>query len=254
MKTKIFLTLTIVFIVASLSTYASILDDPSVVGVWLLDGDLADASGNGNDGTMTEDFTWDTGQFGQAIIAAGGGAIDVQPSDSLDSVTDGLTISAWFRVDADSDTGIRRQNAYLLEDQSDSEPVPNGFSCRIWTDQGITPGFYGTTELEQGRWYHVAGTYDGENVMMYIDGEPEAEALDSGGSPWEPQWSGAVGVPGDNLQLKFGSESFTGGIDEIVLANRAFSQDEIEALTKGVIAAVNAKGKLPMTWAKIKSK
>lgn len=257
MKTKLFLTIAFVFIFASLNTYALMPDDPSIVGVWLLDGDVTDASGNGNDGTMTDDFTWDTGKFGQAVIAAGGGAIDVQPSDSLDSVADGLTIAAWFRIDADSDTGIRRQNAYLLEDQSATEPIPNGFSLRIWTDQGLSPGFYSTTELEQGQWYHIAGTYDGENVMMYINGEPETEALDDGGNPWEPKWSGKVGVPGDTLQLKYGSESLTGGIDEIVLANRAFSQDEIKALMNGFanlsVTAVSAKGKLPLTWANIKS-
>ena len=257
MKIKLFFTLTLVFIFASLNTHALTPDDPSIVGVWLLDGNLDDASGNGNNGTMTGDFTWDTGKFGQAVIAAGGGAIDVQPSDSLDSVTDALTVAAWFRVDADSDTGVRRNSAYLLEDQSSSEPIPNGFSFRVWTDQGITPGFYGTTELVQGQWYHIAGTYDGDNVMLYIDGEPEAEALDSGGNAWEPKWSGQIGVPGNTLQLKFGPESFTGAIDEIVILNRALAQDEIKALMNGFAnlsaTAVRAKGKLPLTWAKIKS-
>ena len=48
-------------------------------------------------------------------------------------------------------------------------------SFRVWTSQGITPGFYGQTELEQKKWYHVAGTYDGKIVEMYVDGVPESE-------------------------------------------------------------------------------
>ena len=156
-------------------------DDEAIVGVWLFEGDVKDASGNGNDGKIVGNFKFEDGKFGKAVVAGGGGSIDVPDSKSIQSVSEELTVAAWFRVDADSDTGVRKNGAYLLEDQSGGEPIPDGFSFRVWTANGITPGFYGKTELEQGKWHHVAGTYDGKNVEMYVDGEPESKkgALDA---------------------------------------------------------------------------
>ena len=57
------------------------------------------------------------------------------------------------------------------------------------------------------------------------------------------------------MQLKYASESYTGGMDEIVLFNRALDDDEIAALANGWEAAmpVNNKGKLSATWGLIKS-
>lgn len=160
------------------------------------------------------------------------------------------------RVDADSDTGIRKNGAFLLEDQSASEAVPHGFSFRVWTDQGITPGFYGQTELEQKIWHHVAGTYDGTNVEMYVNGEPESAegALADNKGPWEPEWGGKVQA-GQVLQLKFGPESFTGAIDEIVILSRALEADEIDQLLNGWDEAfdVEAQGKLATTWSRLKT-
>ena len=231
-------------------------DDDAIVGVWLFEGDVKDASGNGNDGKIIGNFKFENGKFGKAVVAAGGGSIDVQDSKSLQSVSDELTVAAWFRVDADSDTGVRKNGAYLLEDQSGGEPIPDGFSFRVWTSDGITPGFYGQTELEQEKWYHVAGTYDGLNVEMYVDGEPESEkgALDSAKADWKPQWNGKVAA-GQMLQLKFGTESFTGGIDEIVILSRALEQAEIEQLLNGWedAFAVEPEGKLATTWGRVKA-
>jgi hypothetical protein len=231
-------------------------DDPALVSLWLCDdgaGDtITDSSGNGND--ATGNFEWDEGKFDGGILIAGG-AITVDTSDSIDSVKEAITIAAWFRVDADSDTGIRRQNAFLLEDQSSSEPVPNGFSFRIWTTSGLSPGVYGTTELEQGEWYHVVGTYDGEFMKLYVNGVAEEELLDSSGGNINGDWTGDIGTPGDQLQLKYASESYTGGMDEIVLFNRALDDDEIAALANGWEAAmpVDSQSKLAATWGTVKS-
>ncbi len=225
-------------------------NDEAIVGVWLFEGDVKDASGNGNDGKIAGNFKFENGKFGKAIVAGGAGSIDVQDSKSLQSVSKELTVAAWFRVDADSDTGVRKNGAYLLEDQSAGEPIPDGFSFRVWTDAGITPGFYGKTELEQGKWYHVAGTYDGLNVEMYVDGEPESKkgALSDAKADWKPEWNGKVAA-GEQLQLKFGPESFTGGIDEIVILSRALEADEIQQLLNGWedAFAVEPEGKLATT-------
>lgn len=226
-------------------------NDPALVGLWLCDEGqgktLVDSSGSGNDATGS--FDWDEGRFDGGIVISAG-SIDVPTSDSVNSIKEELTVAAWFRIDADSDTGIRRQNAFLLEDQSSSEPVPNGFSFRIWTTAGLCPGAYGTTELERGEWYHVAGTYDGEILKLYINGVAEEELLTDGAAAFDGGWSGDIATPGDTLQLKYGSETYVGGMDEIVIFNRALSDDEIAKLAEGWAAglSVSSHGKLSTTW------
>ncbi|MCA9212271.1 MAG: hypothetical protein KDB27_04335, partial [Planctomycetales bacterium] len=219
-------------------------DDPALVGVWLFDegeGDeVGDSSGNENAGLMgiEEDFEWGDGKFGGGLAAFGAGNIDVENSDSIGSIAEALTVAGWFRIDADSDTGVRKNGAFLLEDQSASEPVPDGWSFRIWTSDGLSPGYYGTTELEQETWYHIAGTYDSESEAMelYINGVPESEAeggvLRDNGEEWDPIWGGDIAQAG-LLQLKYGPESYTGAMDEIVIYNRALSQAEIVELMGG---------------------
>lgn len=235
-----------------------IMNDPALVGLWLFDEGsgtvVGDSSGNGNNGTVNGTFNWESGKFGDCIVATGGGSIDVPKSASLDTVVSAMTIAGWFRIDADSDTGIRRPNAFLLEDQSSSEPVPNGFSFRMWTSDGLSPGIYGNTELQQGQWHHVAGTYDGSQMRLYVNGVEEPELMDSTGAVIDGQWGGDIGTPADALQLKYASETLIGGMDETVLLNRALSAREIKELMAGALntTAVDSHSKLTTTWAAIK--
>ena len=101
----------------------------------------------------------------------------------------------------------------------------------------------------------MAGTYDGKIVEMYVDGVPESEkgALSDAKANWTPEWGGKVAAAGV-LQLKFGSETFHGGIDEIVLLNRALEAAEIKQLLNGWEDAfdVEPEGKLATTWGRIK--
>ena len=233
-------------------------NDPALVGLWLFDDGsgttVKDSSSKNNNGTINGDYKWENGKFGKCIVAPGPGTITVPKSASLDTVTKAMTIAAWFRIDAASDTGIRRPNAYLLEDQSVTEPVPDSFSFRIWTSAGLSPGIYGKTKLTQKQWYHVAGTYDGTQMRLYINGVAEGAVTDSTGAAIDGKWSGNVGVPADALQLKFASETLIGGMDEIALFSRALSEKEIKELMVGALntTSVNADAKLATTWASIK--
>lgn len=232
--------------------------DPALVGLWLCDdgkGDvLTDSSGNKNDGAIGAGFKWDKGKIDGCIVASGGGNIDVKTSDSVSSIKKAITVAGWFRVDADSDTGIRRQNAFLLEDQSSTEPVPDGWSFRLWTTAGLSPGIYSTVKINKEEWTHIAGTYDGKNMRIYFNGVEDKELRTAGNAKTNGEWSGDIGSPGDILQLKYGSESYSGGMDELILFNRALSEEEIKQLAKGWKNAlsVESKGKLAVTWGSMK--
>ena len=57
------------------------------------------------------------------------------------------------------------------------------------------------------------------------------------------------------LQLKFGPEQFTGGIDEVVILSRALEAEEIQQLLNGWEEAfdVEPNGKLATTWGRMKA-
>jgi len=260
-KFMLFNILVMVLIITTSAWAINVKSDPALVGLWLFDEGsgtvVKDSSGNGNDGKSSSDFTWDNGKFGKAIVspAATASSIVVPKSASLDKVTKAMTIAAWFRIDTASDTGIRRPNAFLLEDQSATEPVPDSFSFRMWTSKGLSPGVYGKTKLVQKTWNHVAGTYDGTQMSLYINGVAEKELLSDANAAVDGKWSGDVGTPADGLQLKFASETLIGAIDEVMLFSRALSASEIKEIMAGALTsatAVDAKAKLTTTWADIK--
>lgn len=215
-------------------------DDPAWVGVWTFEegaGSTSEDVVNGNEATLNGEFAWDDGVNGTSIQAFGGGSIDVAASESLGTLVEEITVAGWFRIDEASNTGLRQNGAFLLEDQSDSEPVPDGWSFRIWTDQGLSPGIYGTTELFQDQWYHVAGTYDGGQMELYINGVPESAfgLLDASGGDTDGEWTGDLAIAGNAnpVQLKFGPEDFTGAMDEVMILNRALSIEEIQQILEG---------------------
>ncbi len=212
-------------------------EDPALVGVWLFEEGTGRTSAdlkNGNNANLTSSIKWDTGKFGNAVRAEGTGTISVRNSATISSISEQLTVAGWFRIDADSDTGIRKDGSFLLEDQSATEPIPNGFSFRIWTDQGLSPGIYGKTELNQGEWYHIAGTYDGSKMELYVNGQPESAngLLTDQSADTDGAWGGNI-APGSPLQLKFSSESLIGAMDEVVILNRALTAEEVQQLVSG---------------------
>ena len=74
--------------------------------------------------------------------------------------------------------------------------------------------------MEMDRWYHVAATYDGEKVRLYVDGQNDGSF----------DVSGALNMIGD---LKLGSRSidsefFQGAIDNVRIFSRNLDALELK--------------------------
>ena len=77
----------------------------------------------------------------------------------------------------------------------------------------------GTTDLRDGKWHHVTGTYDRAFIRAYVDGRMEGEAVfkDVPDTNDEPLVIGAI-----TPKLNF----FTGIIDEVGLFNIGLTEDD----------------------------
>ena len=80
-----------------------------------------------------------------------------------------------------------------------------------------------TTTISPGVWYHFAGTYDGQQMTLYINGQKETTLSKTGAifNSAEPLRIGRYG---------YYSWYFNGVIDAVGLWNRALTADEINCL------------------------
>jgi hypothetical protein len=111
----------------------------------------------------------------------------------------------------------------------------------------VTPG-----SILDGNWHHVAGTWDGVTVRLYLDGAQAASAPLSGmGNNTRNLNIGFASGPGNNTPARF----FRGSVDEVSIYGGALSASEVFAVfgaggngkclwSGGVATAAMAEGSL----------
>jgi hypothetical protein len=181
----------------------------------------ADSSGTGNNGTVAG-ATWSTaGRFGNALSFNGTSSlVNVADSASLD-LTSGMTVSAWVRPTSLSSwrTVVLKEIggglAYGLYAHNDSSRPS------AWTRiGGAERGLDGTAALALNAWTHIAMTYDGANVRLFINGAQVASRAQTG----------AINTSTNPLRIggnTIWGEYFNGLIDEVRIYNRALTAAEI---------------------------
>lgn len=250
--------LIIISIMFTGESYAKFRED-AIVGIWLFDKGtgktVEDFSGNGHDGEIVGDIEWTKeGKFGNALSFPGTGLsyVSIPHDDSMTLTT--FTMTAWIKLEESGNFQaiMNKTEPRLVENYCMwvKNPDERGVFYTRFTHGGERkwdPEVIGTTTVTDGKWHHVAGTYDQKNELVYVDGTLEAEEALSA----EPDEA-----PGP-LRIGAYTEKYTvkGIIDEVGLFNAALSKDEIkEVMTEGLraVLAVSPKGKLAIVWGKIK--
>lgn len=190
----------------------------------------ADLSGCGNTGILHNGPTWQpfSGQVGGALEFDGwDDYVSVASSSNL-QLTSALTISAWIKGDfwgagSDVDTIVRKGEAAPVNYQL---AIADG-RVSLMLDDFDNGGFRGNTVLNTGQWYHVAATWDGSTVRIYVNGVIDN---DSGVSR-----EGTIGTDTRPLCIggRAGTDLFDGIIDEVRIYNRALDAGEIYPVPSG---------------------
>ncbi len=201
---------------------------PPALAHWRLDdgsGLIATDSNGGHDGTVNGGAPWVVGQVGGGMEFDGGNDfIKIDDHDDFD-VTDALTITAWIRPQSfgsgDATNIILRKgegNPNVWQFALDDGRIT------LYLDEGDDAGTKGDTVLEADTWYHVAATWDGSTIRLFINGESDNGNGDSR--------SGTIGTDNRSVYLggRAGTDPFEGTMDDVRFYNRALNPLEIRAM------------------------
>jgi outer membrane lipoprotein-sorting protein len=201
-----------------------------LVAWWKLDdgsGDVVVDSGHHQlDGATVGDPTWAEGVLGGALQFDGDGDY-VDFGNNPDFNTAGqITISAWIKVNAFD----REYQAIVAKGDSSWRLQRDGsestleFACTGLLVPGTRYGaIHGTIEVNDGQWHHVAGTYDGAQICLYVDGAPDTSA----------NAAGSININDQSVYIGENAEKperfWNGLIDDVRIYSYALSADEITA-------------------------
>lgn len=182
---------------------------------------VADLSGNGNNGTISGATWTNSGKYGKALGFNGTNAlVTVSNSISL-QLNAAMTLEAWVNpapgTNAFRDVIYKGNDNYYLEATSPTAGEPAGGGTFGSTDVPI----YGLTALATNTWSHLAVTYDGGTLRLYVNGTQVANRLQPGAIATS---TNALQMGGDTLY----SQYFKGMLDEVRIYNRALSAAEIQ--------------------------
>ena len=177
-------------------------------------------------GTMVGGATFAPGVVGSAFSFNGTNSVQVPDSPALNP-TNEITVEAWINPMVGQSQGnylegnppIIKKATYALEMAGD------GTMCFFVFVRGAGgAGWVGVCALiVPGQWMHVAGVYDGQSVMLYVNGLLVASG--SGAGTIEPS-NGSLGIGLDPTL----DRHYKGLIDEPAVFNRALAPPEIAAI------------------------
>jgi hypothetical protein len=208
---------------------------PELVAAWHFEEGsgtaVADRSRHANNGVIKHPTgaDWAVGHTGKALSCDGTNWLATSTSQSYDAIRSSLTLAGWVYwagPSATAQTVVGRQRT--------------GFDNAFWL--GLNDAVVRFTvndhaleapaaPLATDRWTHLAATYDGARMTIYVGG---AEVARQAATPPLPTSSSGVTVGADvnGSDPDVADRFFRGRLDEVVVYSRALSAAEVAALAK----------------------
>ncbi len=185
---------------------------------------VGDISGNGNHGSTSNGPIWTPlGRYGSALIFDGQNDVVVVPDANSLDLTSGMTLEAWvYPTIPMSDWAQilqKEADAYFLSANTSNDHPGVGGTFGGGSCCGILNG---PGSLPQDQWSHVAATYNGSTLRLYVNGVQVTSQSRTGN------------LLTTSLPLRIGgntyaSEFFQGRIDDVRIYNRALLATEIQS-------------------------
>jgi hypothetical protein len=204
---------------------------PGLAGWWKFDEEngttAKDSSSNGHDGVLKGNCAWrnNAGKFGGAIELDGEtGYVEIGDEKAFD-FTDEITVCCWLNTNEVkfdwAGLVTKGDDAWRLSTVS-KQRIPH-FSVNDWQQVFLN----GNKEVTAGDWHHFAGVYDGRQLRLYVDGQPDASI----------DWDGGIATNdvnvliGENGAMK--GRLWKGLLDDVRVYSYALPKEDITAVFQG---------------------
>src|SRR5581483_5909525 len=193
-----------------------------LIGWWAAENDGSDSAGSNPAGLGTTTFA--TGEVGQAFDLHPDG-VTIPHQAAYNPQSPGFTVEFWMAGVHDQPDGL-----FALVEKSHGSGV--GWAVQGDSGSGVLrfaigdgsgfPEVFGTADVLDGGFHHVAGTWDGSTIRLYVDGTLQSST----------PLSAPVGNTGTvNVGYWFfGNRRFVGRIDEVSIYDRALSASAVSAV------------------------
>lgn len=185
------------------------------------------------------------GKIKEALYFTLNDYLEVQSNDELNLVKN-FTIDTWVKGDNKPDNSgakisqwFSKGDNYQLNWDHDNDTYQS-------VATRMTGGWLIVAQIQEPlqaqEWYHIAGTWNGRSLKIYLNGNLSKVR----------NWSGSSEI--NNSPLIIGGPSFTGTIDEVKLYNRALNDEEIAINFRDTNQqmAVTRESKYTLLWGKLK--
>ena len=208
----------------------AVLPPADLVSWYRAEGDASDSAGS-NHGVLESGTTFTAGKVGQAFFFDG---VDdrVSVADIDDSLEPGssFTVEAWVNPSSSghgrpiAEKRAGNGNSFTFETTHSPFAPNDGLQFVVWIG-GVQQNFLQTPAgvLQNNIWQHVAATYDGSALRIFVDGVEQASSLASGAI----DLSSAPVAIGLNSVAAF---AWHGAIDELSFYSRALAPEEIQSI------------------------
>jgi len=183
-----------------------------------------DRSNTGSNGIIAGPGSVANGKFGKALSFDGyADSVNIADGPAL-HLTTGMTLEAWVNPSVALGGGVWRTAIFKEQTSGTSYSLYAGNGTGRPTGQAYTSAEYnaaGTANIPLNTWTHLAATYDGTTLKLYVNGTLVTSTSVSGNITVT---NGMLRIGGNSIW----NEWFRGLIDEVRIYNRALSVTEIQ--------------------------